>query len=116
MDLRYIILKVKDIERAKKFYIKLLDIQPYKEEPHRIVVFKLEHIKIGLYNPLVDGDSLHESDFGTNCRPAFGTDDIDSEMRRVSDFTEIISHHKVGTHNWFEFNDSEGNILEIHKT
>lgn len=51
MNLRYIILKVKDLQKAKKFYTKLLDVQPYKEELNRIVVFKLENIKIGLYNP-----------------------------------------------------------------
>ena len=115
MNLRYIILKVKDIERAKKFYIKLLIMQPYKEEPDRIIVFKLENIKIGLYNPIFDGDSLNQSDFGTNCRPAFGTDDVESEIKRISNFTEITNRHKVDYHDWFEFKDSEGNILEIHK-
>lgn len=115
MLLRYIIIKVKDIQRAKDFYIQLLDQQPHKEEINRIVVFKLENIKIGLYNPLADGASLHDSDFGTNCRPAFGTDDLASELKRVSGLAEITCHNKVSSHEWFEFKDSEGNILEIHK-
>lgn len=115
MELRYIIIKVKDLERAKIFYSRLLNIEPTKEEPNRIVVFKLDNIKIGLYNPLADGDSLNDSDFGTNCRPAFGTDDVQSEFERISVFSKITSRHKVGSHEWFEFEDSEGNILEIHK-
>jgi predicted enzyme related to lactoylglutathione lyase len=115
MLLRYIIIKVRDIQRAKAFYSKLLDIQPYKEEPNRIVVFKLENIKIGLYNPLADGDTLEDADFWTNCRPAFGTDDVASELQRVSVFAEITGKHKAGSHERFEFKDTEGNILEIHK-
>ena len=115
MNLRYIIIKVKDIERAKGFYSRLLNMEPTKEEPNRIVVFKLENIKIGLYNPLADGDSLNDSDFGTNCRPAFGTDDVQSEFERISAFAEITSRHKVDFHEWFEFKDSEGNPLEVHK-
>jgi len=115
MQLRYIIIKVKDIQRAKNFYVQLLGQEPYKEEPNRIVVFKLENIKIGLYNPLADGDDLNDSDFGTNCRPAFGTDDLQSELERITGFAKITNHHKIDFHEWFEFEDSEGNILEIHK-
>lgn len=115
MELRYIIIKVKDIDRAKNFYIKLLNAQPYKEEVNRIVVFKLDNIKIGLYNPIFDGDNLKDSDFGTNCRPAFGTDNVQSELERISKFAEITSQHKVDFHEWFEFKDSEGNPLEVHK-
>jgi catechol 2,3-dioxygenase-like lactoylglutathione lyase family enzyme len=115
MKLRYIIIKVKDIERAKSFYSRLLDMQPTKEEVNRIVVFNLDNIKIGLYNPLFDGDSIKDSDFGTNCRPAFGTDDVQSELERISEFAEITSQHKVDLHEWFEFKDSEGNPLEVHK-
>jgi predicted enzyme related to lactoylglutathione lyase len=115
MELRYIIIKVKDIERAKAFYSRLLNMEFTKEERDRIVVFKLDNLKIGLYNPLADGGTLSEADFGTNCRPAFGTDDVPSELQRVSEFAEVTSQHKAGTHEWFEFKDSEGNILEIHK-
>lgn len=113
--MKYIILKVKDIQRAKNFYSRLLSMGSTKEEPNRIIVFDLQNIKIGLYNPLTDGHSLSESDFGTNCLPAFGTDDLDSEFKRVSAFAEIISQNKADFHQWFEFKDSEGNILEIHK-
>ncbi len=115
MELRYIIIKVKDLGRAKDFYSRLLNMEHSKEEMNRIVVFKLDNIKIGLYNPLADGDNLNDSDFGTNCRPAFGTDDLQSEFERISSFTEITSRHKAGSHEWFEFKDSEGNILEVHK-
>ena len=115
MILRYIIIKVKDIQRAKNFYVQLLGMQPTKEEINRMVVFDLKNIKIGLYNPLADGDSLTDSDFGTNCRAAFGVENVELELKRVSGFAEIISHKKVDYHEWFEFKDSEGNILEIHK-
>lgn len=115
MKLRYIILKVKEIERAKNFYSRLLKMEPTKVERGRMVEFDLQNIKIGLYNPLADGDSLSTSDFGTNSMPAFGVDNVESELKRVSEFAEIICHKKVDYHEWFEFKDSEGNILEIHK-
>ena len=115
MKLRYIIIKVKDIERAKVFYSRLLNMEPTKIERDRMVVFDLQNVKIGLYNPLVDGDSLSPSDFGTNCMPAFGVDEVELELKRVSEFAEIICHKKVDYHEWFEFKDSEGNTLEIHK-
>ncbi len=115
MRLRYIIIKVKDIQRAKSFYIQLLNQEPYKEEVNRMIVFNLENIKIGLYNPLADGDNLSDRDFGTNCRPAFGTNDLQTDIERVRNLTKITSQHKVDSHEWFEFEDSEGNILEIHK-
>ena len=115
MKLRYIIIKVKDIERAKKFYSHFLNMEPTKIERDRMVVFDLQNIKIGLYNPLADGYSMSDSDFGTNYYPAFGVDDIEHELKRVSEFAEIISHKKVDYHEWLEFKDSEGNILEVHK-
>ncbi|MFA4942589.1 MAG: VOC family protein [Patescibacteria group bacterium] len=115
MKLRYIIIKVKDIQRAKKFYSRLLNMEPTKEERDRMVVFDLQNIKIGLYNPLADGYSLSESDFGNNYYASFGVDDVELELRRVSDFAEIICHKKVDYHDWFEFKDSEGNLLEVHK-
>lgn len=116
MKLRYIIIKVKDIKRAKKFYIRLLREKPAKEEVDRMVEFDLGNVKIGLYNPLADGYSLKKSDFGTNCMAAFGVNDLRSELKRVSKFAKITCQDKVDYHEWFEFEDSEGNILEIHKT
>ena len=115
MKLRYIIIKVKNIERAKNFYSRFLNMEPAKIERDRMVVFDLQNIKIGLYNPLVDGYSLSDSDFGNNCYASFGVDNVESELKRVSEFTEIINHKKVDHHDWFEFKDSEGNILEVHK-
>lgn len=115
MKLRYIILKVKDIQRAKIFYSRLLNMEPTKEEPNRMVVFDRQNIKIGLYNPLADGDSLSDDDFGDNCLPAFGVEDITPELKRVSAFAEIICQKKVDYHEWFLFKDSEDNVLEIHK-
>src|SRR3989344_2933524 len=115
MKLRYIIIRVKDIERAKKFYSRFLNMEPTKVERDRMVVFDLQNIKIGLYNPVSDGYSISDSDFGSNYYAAFGTDDVESELKRVSSFAEILSHKKVDYHDWFEFKDSEGNFLEVHK-
>ena len=94
MKLRYIILKVRDIQRARTFYSRFLNTEPTKVERDRMVVFDLQNIKIGLYNPLVDGDSLSESDFGNNCYAAFGVDEIQPELKRVSAFAEIMCHKK----------------------
>jgi len=115
MKLRYNILKVKDLQRAKDFYIQLLGMQPTKEERDRMVVFDLGNVKIGLYNPLADGYDLADVDYGNNCYICFGVDEIEPELERISAFAEIISHKKVDYHDWVEFKDSEGNMLEIHK-
>ena len=115
MKLRYIIIKVKDLQRAKVFYSRFLNMEPTGEEPNRMIKFDLQNIKIGLYNPLADGDALSHSDFGDNCIPAFGVNDIKPEIKRISDFAEIIRQKKVDFHEWFEFKDSEGNVLEVHK-
>ena len=115
MKLRYIIIKVRDIERARKFYTRLLKMEPTKIERDRMVVFDLVNIKIGLYNPVGDGQVLTDSDFGNNYYAAFGVQEIEPELKRISEFAEIISHKKVDYHDWFTFKDSEGNILEVHK-
>jgi predicted enzyme related to lactoylglutathione lyase len=115
MKLRYIIIKVKDIERAKNFYSRFLNMEPTKIEQDRMVVFDLQNIKVGLYNPVADGYTLLDSDFGTNCYVSFGVDDVELKLKRVSEFAEIICHKKVDYHDWFEFKYSEGNILEVHK-
>lgn len=115
IELRYIIIKVKDLDRAKEFYKQLLCDDPIKDETGRMIVFKCGSVKIGLYNPLADGFTLKDSDFGNSCYPAFGVDDVNAELKRVSSFAKILSHKKVSYHDWFEFEDSEGNTLEIHK-
>jgi hypothetical protein len=42
-------------------------------------------------------------------------EDIVPELQRVSSFAKIVSQKKADYHEWFEFEDSEGNIVEIHK-
>ncbi len=115
MKLRYIIIKVKDIERARNFYSRFLNMDPTKVEGKRMIVFDLQNIKIGLYNPVADGYTFNDDDFGSNYYAAFGVDDVDAELQRVSGFAEILGRKKVDYHDWFEFKDSEGNILEVHK-
>lgn len=115
MKLNYNILKVKDLQRAKNFYIQLLGMQPTKEERDRMVVFDMGNIKLGLYNPLADGYTLDDDDFGNNCYICFGVEDITPEIQRVSMFAKIVSQKKADYHERFEFEDSEGNIVEIHK-
>ena len=111
MKLRYIIIKVKDIERARNFYSRFLNMKPTKIERDRMAVFDLQNIKVGLYNPLADGYFLSDSDFGTNYYASFGVNNVELELKRVSEFAEIICHKKAGQHDWFEFKDSEGNIV-----
>lgn len=90
-------------------------MEPTKLDRDRMVVFDLQNINIGLYNPLADGYNLTDLDFGNNYYASFGVEDIDAEMERVSEFAEIICRKKVDYHEWFEFKDSEGNFLEVHK-
>ncbi len=79
-----------------------------------MVEFEFDGVKLGLYNPSADGTS-EKTKYGDNCIPAFGVDNIDSELERVSDFAEIVSHEEKKGHEWFTFKDPEGNILEIHR-
>jgi len=116
MDLRYIIVKVEDTERAKNFYTRLIGEEPVKEEGERMVEFQFEAVKIGLYNPSQDEVDIDETEFGNNCIPAFGVDNLESELDRISKFSDILSRHEVGEHRWFTFQDTEGNILEVHQT
>lgn len=90
-------------------------MQPSKEEWDRMVVFNLDNIKVWLYNPLTDGEVLQDSDFWTNYRAAFWVNDIELECERISEFAEVVWRKKVDHHDWVEFKDSEGNMLEIHK-
>lgn len=115
MDLRFIVLKVQDLKRARKFYKKLLGDDPVKEEENRMVEFEFESVKLGLYNPCADGLSLDDSDFGSNCIPSFGVENLESELERIKNFAEIVRQEKSGGHRWFTFKDSEGNLLEIHQ-
>jgi predicted enzyme related to lactoylglutathione lyase len=115
MRLRYVIVNVRDIDRARAFYTRFLNVQPTKIEGNRMVVFDMQNIKVGLYNPVADGKSLDNYTWGDNCHASFGVDDVESELKRVSEFAEIKSHERIDNHDWFEFNDSEGNLLEVHK-
>lgn len=115
MNLRYLIIKVEDLNRAKDFYTNFLKMEPTKEEPGRMIVYNLGNIKVDLYNPLADNHQFDKKDIRTNCFPAFGVDDVEAEKERISAFETILSHKKVDYHEWFEFEDTEGNLLEVHK-
>jgi catechol 2,3-dioxygenase-like lactoylglutathione lyase family enzyme len=115
MELRFLIVKVKDLKRARDFYIRLTGEKPIRDEGKRMVEFRFGSVILGLYSPSADGLPLRDSDFGSNCIPAFGVEDLESELERVSGFAEIVSHERKGGHEWFEFRDSEGNVLEIHR-
>lgn len=115
MNLRYLIIKVLDIERATEFYTRFLQMTPTKREGERMVVFDLKNIKIGLYNPHADGLPLSKNDFGSNYYAAFGVEDVTVEKKRIEEFAEVLDHHKIGRHEWVLFKDTEGNVLEIHK-
>ncbi|MFB6099999.1 MAG: VOC family protein [Candidatus Nanohalobium sp.] len=113
MELNFLTISVKDMDRATEFYRKLFQKEPMTET-ERLVEFEFEGIKIGLHDPETDvtDDGI---DFGDNCFPGFKVDDLEEQKQRVKQFTELESEHEIEDHKWISFEDSEGNLLEFYE-
>lgn len=70
MELNFVSVTAKDLERAKNFYRKLLDREP-DGETERLVTFKFEGVEFGIHYPPADGTSLKEFEYGNNTFPGF---------------------------------------------
>jgi predicted enzyme related to lactoylglutathione lyase len=105
-------LTVEDMERAVKFYRKVFEVEPEKEDS-RFSYFQLENAKLGLYNPDADGVDVP---FGENCVPAFKTEDLDAEHERLNKIAPKVEEiTDNGSYRIFHFKDPEGNMIEIYE-
>ncbi|WP_414837231.1 VOC family protein [Candidatus Nanosalina sp. VS9-1] len=113
MELRYIIIKVNEMDRAKNFYSELTGKTP-EMDGNRMAKYRFNGIKIGLYNPEADGEKS-EVQRGDSVIPAFGVENFEEALEKVRGLTEIRDEKEIDGHRWFTFRDSEGNLLEIHE-
>lgn len=114
MELDFVSVTVKDMERATEFYSELLEQEP-AHESDRLVIYEPGDLMLGLYDPTEDGRSVEEVRWGNNCIPAFRVEDLDTEEERISDFAEIEYRYELEDHSGVLFTDTEGNVLEIYE-
>ncbi len=113
MKLKNIYVLVQDTERAIKFYTELLSFELYRKQD-RYTILKLEDVWFGLLNEkFQDGIPAH----GNNCIPVFQVVNIEAEYTRlkasgVQFITDITTLPDV---KFFQFYDSEKNILEMYQ-
>ena len=115
-------LKVKDMDRAVRFYETFLGIEvKYRYRDRWVSITD----SLGLYNPTYDAENdvpMTEYDrqecSGNNVVVVFGSDDIELEHERVraiggTGVTEILEICLVTPYRFFQFRDPEGNVIEV---
>jgi len=115
-------LKVSDMDRAVRFYEAFLGITAkarYRDRWASITD------SLGLYNPSYDVENdvpmTHydrETRRGNNAIVVFAADDIESEHDRVKTLgatgvTEIVEINLMAPYRFFQFQDTEGNLIEV---
>jgi len=115
-------LKVEDMDRAVGFYEAFLGVKAeYRYEDRWVSITD----RLGLYNPSFDAENnvpMTEYDrelrIGNNVIVAFSSDDVDKDYERVKSLgatgiTEIIEVNLMAPYRFFQFQDTEGNIVEV---
>jgi predicted enzyme related to lactoylglutathione lyase len=115
-------LKVKNMERAVRFYEAFLGVKAtYRYEDRWISITD----RLGLYNPSFDMENdvpMTEYDrqiqMGNNVVVVFTSDDIDVDYERVKalgaiGLTDVVEINLVTPYRFFQFQDTEGNIVEV---
>jgi lactoylglutathione lyase len=117
-------LKVKDMDRAIAFYEAFLGITAEYRFHDRWASINEQ---LGLYNPSYDQKHQipmteydRELQIGNNVVVVFSSDDIYEDHRRVkslgaSGITEVVEINLVTPYRFFQFKDTEGNIIEVGK-
>ena len=115
-------LKVKDMDRAVSFYETFLGIKAEYRYQDRWVSMT---DGLGLYNPTYDVENDvpmteydREDRMGTNVVVVFVADDIEREHKRVkaiggTGVTEIVTINLMAPYRFFQFQDPEGNVVEV---
>ena len=115
-------LKVKDMDRAVRFYEAFLGVEAkYRYEDRWTSITD----RLGLYNPSYDVENdvpMTEYDrhirMGSNVVVVFDSDNIDVEYERVKSLgvtglTEVLEINLMAPYRFFQFQDTEGNIVEV---
>ena len=115
-------LKVKDMDRAVSFYEAFLGVKAeYRYEDRWTSITD----RLGLYNPSYDVENdvpMTEYDrhvrMGNNVVVVFDAEDIDEEYKRVealgvTGLTEVVEINLMAPYRFFQFQDTEGNIVEV---
>ena len=117
-------LKVKDMDRAVRFYEAFLGVKAGARYEDRWTSIT---DGLGLYNPTFDVENdvpMTEYDrnvrMGNNVIVVFGSDDIEREQERVKSMgatgvTEIVEINLMAPYRFFQFQDTEGNVIEVGK-
>jgi predicted enzyme related to lactoylglutathione lyase len=117
-------LKVKDMDRAVRFYERFLGTKAEVRHGDRWTSIT---DGLGLYNPSYDVEHdvpMTEYDrelrMGNNAVVVFGSDDIEREHSRVKSIgatgvTEIVRINLMAPYQFFQFLDTEGNVVEVGK-
>ena len=115
-------LKVKDMDRAVRFYETFLGVKAkyrYKDRWASITD------GLGLYNPNFDVENDvpmteydREARMGNNVIVVFGSDDLEREHERLKSLgatgvTEIVEVNLMAPYWVFQFQDTEGNVIEV---
>ena len=115
-------LKVKDMDRAIAFYEAFLGVTvEYRYRDRWASINE----RLGLYNPYYDQKHMipmteydKELRIGNNVVVVFSSNDIDIDHKRVQScgatgITEIVEINLVTPYRFFQFKDTEGNIIEV---
>jgi predicted enzyme related to lactoylglutathione lyase len=115
-------LKVKDMDRAVRFYETLLGVKAeYRYEDRWTSITD----RLGLYNPSYDAENhVPMTDYDRNVRlgnnvvVVFSSDDIDRDHARARSLgatamTDIVQVNLMAPYRFFQFQDTEGNIIEV---
>lgn len=117
-------LKVRDMDRAVRFYEAFLGVIAEARYGDRWTSIT---DGLGLYNPTYDVENdvpMTEYDrevrMGNNTIVVFGSDDIEREHERVKSIgatgvTEIVAINLMAPYQFFQFQDTEGNVIEVGK-
>ncbi len=115
-------LKVENMDRAVDFYEALLGVRATYRYMDRWVSIT---DRLGLYDPSYDvrhGVPLTEYDrerrIGNNVVVVLSSDDVDEDHRRVQSLgatgiTDIVEINLVARYRFFQFKDTEGNVVEV---
>ena len=100
---------VKDMQRATAFYEKFFE-QAVTELDELYSVFDIGGFRFGLFAY----EKVNEPHtFGTNCLPSIEVKDIDTLKKKLETVKIVFPIKKIGK-NWVsEFEDSEGNHIEM---
>ena len=100
---------VKDMQRAITFYENFFE-KTITRKDELYSVFDIKGFRLGLF---AYKKVKEQHTFGTNCLPSIEVNDIDTLKKKLETVKIVFPITKIGV-NWVsEFEDSEGNHIEL---